>query len=74
MTLPQRYFRLLNLDIVIKDINDNQPLFPNSPIYVNVSEKTQINDVIDLDQYQARDADIGLFYSAKNFIKTFTIS
>lgn len=57
--LPQRHFRLLNLDIIIKDINDNNPLFPLSPIILNITEATTVDDVVNLDQYQAEDLDSG---------------
>ena len=58
--LPQNFFSLLNLEVVINDINDNQPLFPTRPVEVNVSESVSIGEAINLDQIQAQDLDIGM--------------
>uniref|UniRef100_H2YX71 Cadherin domain-containing protein n=1 Tax=Ciona savignyi TaxID=51511 RepID=H2YX71_CIOSA len=67
--LPQRVFSLLNLEIVITDTNDNAPTFPHKPIIVNVSESVTINDVVNLDSFQARDLDSG-----NNSAITYTIA
>nr|CAB3264691.1 protocadherin-18 [Phallusia mammillata] len=57
--LPQAYFSLLNLEVVINDINDHAPAFPVRPIEINVTESIAVGDVINLDQFQARDQDSG---------------
>ena len=66
--LPRKHFQLLKLDLVIRDINDNRPLFPKNMISINVSENAHRNDVIDLNAYQARDIDSGKFFNKKKYI------
>ena len=56
---PAQFFKLLKLDVIIRDINDNSPLFPNNIIAINVSELMKRDDVVDLHAYQARDTDAG---------------
>nr|XP_039264001.1 protocadherin-18-like [Styela clava] len=59
--LPQKHFSMLNLDIKIGDINDNPPKFFARKINITLPEaETFINDVINLDKFQAHDKDIGL--------------
>ena len=57
--LPQRYFTMLNLQVMIVDRNDNTPIFPVNTINVNVSENVQLGSPVSLNQYQATDADSG---------------
>ncbi|XP_039252765.2 protocadherin alpha-4-like [Styela clava] len=57
--LPHAAFKLVELDIVIDDVNDNKPTFPVATLQLNVSESSAIGDVINLDAYQAKDYDFG---------------
>lgn len=57
--LPQRYFSMLNLNVIIVDLNDNTPIFPANTITVNVSENAQLGSPVSLNQYQATDSDSG---------------
>ena len=52
--------RLLNLDVIIDDVNDNSPRFSVSQIELNISENAQVDDVIMLNEYIARDDDLGM--------------
>ena len=56
---PLQYFQLLKLDVIIRDKNDNSPLFSNNVIAINVSENAKQNDIIDMNAFQARDIDSG---------------
>jgi len=56
---PTRYFQLLKLDVIVRDINDNSPLFPNNIIKINVSENAKRGDPVDLNAFQAHDIDSG---------------
>ena len=76
--LPQRYFTMLNLNVIILDLNDNTPIFPVNTINVNVSENAQLGSPISLNQYQANDADSGkisftnkLFYRYRDSIPAY---
>ncbi|XP_039263396.2 protocadherin beta-16-like [Styela clava] len=58
--LPNRFFTMLNMDIIIEDVNDNPPIF-NKKFETSVREDDVIvGDVINLDQFKATDPDIGL--------------
>ena len=47
------------MDVIIDDVNDNPPVFSFHRIVVNISEKSFVGDVISLDQFVAKDDDIG---------------
>uniref|UniRef100_W5NMM6 Protocadherin-20 n=1 Tax=Lepisosteus oculatus TaxID=7918 RepID=W5NMM6_LEPOC len=57
--LPQQYFQLVKVKIVIKDINDNAPRFPSDEIHVFVPENAQINSRFAI-EHSAVDPDIGV--------------
>ncbi|XP_039601250.1 protocadherin-20 [Polypterus senegalus] len=59
LILPQQYFRLIKIKIVIKDINDNAPRFPTSEIQVFVPENAQINSRFAI-EHSAVDPDVGI--------------
>ena len=59
---PMRHFQLLKLDVVIRDINDNPPVFPSDVIIVNVTENARVNNVISISSQQAADDDAGADY------------
>ncbi|KAK6325872.1 hypothetical protein J4Q44_G00052140 [Coregonus suidteri] len=41
--LPNDYFRLIKIKIVVKDTNDNAPMFPSPVINISIPENTLIN-------------------------------
>ncbi|XP_053721753.1 protocadherin-20 [Synchiropus splendidus] len=58
--LPQQYFQLVKVKIIIEDVNDNRPKFPVDEIFISVPENTQINTRFAVEQ-SAVDPDLGLF-------------
>lgn len=50
---------MLDLDVIIDDVNDNDPIFPVRSIEVNVSESANLGDLVSLDRYLAKDKDQG---------------
>nr|XP_039255760.1 protocadherin alpha-5-like isoform X1 [Styela clava] len=59
VVLPYEIFQAVELEIVIEDINDNKPIFPNEVVIMNLTEKWNLNEIINIDVYQATDNDIG---------------
>ena len=49
----------LKVEIVIKDLNDNSPIFPESELTIHIAENAQIGTEIRLDS--ATDADTAAF-------------
>uniref|UniRef100_A0A8C2J351 Protocadherin 9 n=1 Tax=Cyprinus carpio TaxID=7962 RepID=A0A8C2J351_CYPCA len=41
--LPNDYFRLIKIKIIVKDTNDNAPMFPSPVINISIPENTLIN-------------------------------
>ncbi|XP_016416389.1 protocadherin-9 [Sinocyclocheilus rhinocerous] len=41
--LPNDYFRLIKIKIIVKDTNDNSPMFPSPVINISIPENTLIN-------------------------------
>ncbi|KAM9816837.1 protocadherin-20 [Neosynchiropus ocellatus] len=58
--LPQQYFQLVKVKIIIEDVNDNRPKFPVDEIFISVPENTQINTRFAVEQ-SAVDPDLGSF-------------
>ncbi|XP_002129128.2 protocadherin beta-18 [Ciona intestinalis] len=57
---PRLHFLMIDLELLVKDINDHAPIFPISPIItVNVSEAVPMGTKISLDKYLATDDDVG---------------
>ncbi|XP_039255762.2 protocadherin-12-like isoform X2 [Styela clava] len=59
VVLPYEIFQAVELEIFIEDINDNKPIFPNEIVIMNLTEKWNLNEIINIDVYQATDNDIG---------------
>ncbi|XP_062869294.1 protocadherin-20 [Trichomycterus rosablanca] len=59
MILPQQYFQLVKVKIIVEDVNDNRPYFPVSEIRVSVPENAQVNARFAVEQ-SAVDPDIGI--------------
>lgn len=59
LVLPQQYFQLVKVKIVIEDVNDNRPKFPVDEIFLSVPENSQINARYAVEQ-SAVDPDLGL--------------
>uniref|UniRef100_A0A3Q2XB71 Protocadherin-20 n=2 Tax=Hippocampus comes TaxID=109280 RepID=A0A3Q2XB71_HIPCM len=57
--LPQQYFQLIKVKMIIEDINDNRPKFPVDEIVISVPENTAINARYAVEQ-SAVDPDLGL--------------
>ncbi|XP_078119022.1 protocadherin 8-2 [Sander vitreus] len=60
-------YRLIHVEVEIKDINDNSPEFPNKESVVEISENAALGSRIPLDP--AADADVG-----SNYIQSYQIS
>uniref|UniRef100_A0A8C2ZVA3 Protocadherin-8 n=1 Tax=Cyclopterus lumpus TaxID=8103 RepID=A0A8C2ZVA3_CYCLU len=60
-------YRLIHVEVEIKDINDNSPEFPNKESIVEISENAAVGSRIPLDP--AADADVG-----SNYIQSYQIS
>lgn len=58
--LPQQYFQLVKVKIVIEDVNDNEPHFPVDEIAVSVPENAPVNARFVVEQ-SAVDPDIGIY-------------
>lgn len=43
VVLPNDYFRLIKIKIIVKDTNDNAPMFPSPVINISIPENTLIN-------------------------------
>ncbi|KAJ3593871.1 hypothetical protein NHX12_006205 [Muraenolepis orangiensis] len=43
VVLPNDYFRLIKIKMVVKDTNDNAPMFPSPVINISIPENTLIN-------------------------------
>ncbi|XP_010884887.2 protocadherin-20 [Esox lucius] len=56
--LPQQYFQLVKVKILIEDVNDNHPRFPTNEIRVSVPENAQVNARFVVEQ-SATDPDLG---------------
>ncbi|XP_061618792.1 protocadherin-20 [Phyllopteryx taeniolatus] len=57
--LPQQYFQLIKVKMIIEDINDNRPKFPVDEILISIPENTPINARYAVEQ-SAVDPDLGL--------------
>ncbi|KPP61763.1 protocadherin-20-like [Scleropages formosus] len=57
--LPQQYFQLVKVKILVEDINDNKPCFPSSEIQLVIPENAQVNSRFALEQ-SASDPDAGV--------------
>ncbi|KAK9537681.1 hypothetical protein VZT92_005276 [Zoarces viviparus] len=60
-------YRLIHVEVEIKDINDNSPEFPNKESVVEISENAAVGSHVPLDP--AADADVG-----SNYIQSYQIS
>ncbi|XP_051967523.1 protocadherin-20 [Xyrauchen texanus] len=60
LILPQQYFQLVKIRIVIEDINDNHPHFPIDEIRLSVPENAPVNARFAVEQ-SAVDPDIGIY-------------
>uniref|UniRef100_A0A3B3ZJE1 Protocadherin-20 n=2 Tax=Periophthalmus magnuspinnatus TaxID=409849 RepID=A0A3B3ZJE1_9GOBI len=59
LVLPQQYFQLVKVKIVIEDVNDNRPKFPVDEIILTVPENSPVNARYAVEQ-SAVDPDLGL--------------
>lgn len=59
LILPQQYFQLVKIKIIIEDINDNSPHFPMDEIRLSVPENAPVNARFAVEQ-SAVDPDIGI--------------
>ncbi|XP_016301806.1 protocadherin-20-like [Sinocyclocheilus anshuiensis] len=59
LILPQQYFQLVKVKIIIEDVNDNHPHFPVDEIRVSVPENAPVNARFAVEQ-SAVDPDIGI--------------
>ncbi|XDV51128.1 hypothetical protein PO909_020064 [Leuciscus waleckii] len=59
LILPQQYFQLVKIKIIIEDVNDNRPHFPVDEIRVSVPENAPVNARFAVEQ-SAVDPDIGI--------------
>ncbi|XP_017577398.1 protocadherin-20 [Pygocentrus nattereri] len=57
--LPQQYFQLVKIKIIIEDVNDNRPYFPVDEIRVSVPENAPVNARFAVEQ-SAVDPDVGI--------------
>ncbi|XP_007554055.1 protocadherin-20 [Poecilia formosa] len=58
--LPQQYFQLVKVKLLIEDVNDNRPKFPTDEIRMSVPENTPINGRFAVEQ-SAIDPDLGIY-------------
>ena len=57
---PDRFYKLIKLELQVMDVNDNAPSFSSEPLYsINISETTPIESHISLDHILATDKDMG---------------
>lgn len=59
LVLPQQYFQLVKVKIIIEDVNDNRPKFPVEEIVLSVPENSPINARYAVEQ-SAVDPDMGV--------------
>lgn len=59
LILPQQYFQLVKIQIVIEDVNDNTPHFPVNEIRLTVPENAPVNARFAVEQ-SAVDPDVGI--------------
>uniref|UniRef100_A0AAV2LSN6 Cadherin domain-containing protein n=1 Tax=Knipowitschia caucasica TaxID=637954 RepID=A0AAV2LSN6_KNICA len=59
LVLPQQYFQLVKVKVVIEDVNDNRPKFPSDEIILIVPENSLVNARYAVEQ-SAIDPDLGL--------------
>ncbi|XP_063068700.1 protocadherin-20 [Engraulis encrasicolus] len=57
--LPQQYFQLAKVRIVVEDVNDNRPRFPSDEIRLTVPENAPVNARFAVEQ-SAVDPDLGV--------------
>ena len=57
--LPQQYFQLVKVKVLIEDVNDNRPRFPSDEIRVKVPENAPVNARFAVEQ-SAVDPDLGV--------------
>ncbi|XP_049575018.1 protocadherin-20 [Syngnathus scovelli] len=57
--LPQQYFQLIKVKVIIEDVNDNRPKFPVDEIVISIPENTAVNARYAVEQ-SAVDPDLGL--------------
>ena len=62
--------RLLDLNVVIDDVNDNPPVFSSPTFKINVSENVQVGSVIGLNDFLAQDKDLGKKLGYLNGVQT----
>ncbi|XP_014354481.1 protocadherin-8-like [Latimeria chalumnae] len=67
VSFSKEQFKLIHVEVEVKDINDNSPTFPNSEISVEISENAAVGTRIPIDV--AVDEDIG-----SNAIQRFQVS
>ncbi|XP_075041977.1 protocadherin-8-like [Mixophyes fleayi] len=65
VSLSEEQFKLFNVKVEVRDINDNSPRFPSSEILVDVSEAAPVGTRIPLQM--AMDEDLGL-HSVQNYL------
>lgn len=66
--LPQQYFQLIKIKILVEDINDNKPNFPTEEIHLFVPENAQLNSRFVVEQ-SAIDSDSNI-----NGIRTYWLT
>ena len=54
---PREYFKLFKVDLIIDDLNDNAPQFPQKELTIHLAENAQIGTEIRLDSATDRDTD-----------------
>ncbi|CAK8675066.1 unnamed protein product [Clavelina lepadiformis] len=59
IVLPQPYFRIVQMNLYVDDINDNEPRFSSPALEFNVSENVKNGYEINLDNDKAEDVDLG---------------
>nr|XP_023648852.1 protocadherin-20-like [Paramormyrops kingsleyae] len=57
--LPQQYFQLVKVKIIVEDVNDNRPSFPSDEIRLFIPENAQVNSRFAVEQ-SAVDPDVGI--------------
>ncbi|KAK3099843.1 hypothetical protein FSP39_010599 [Pinctada imbricata] len=60
------YYRTVTVDILIEDINDNAPTFPNASIALSISEGSTLNSTFPI--LSASDRDMGPNNSIKEYV------
>ncbi|XP_023836561.1 protocadherin-8-like [Salvelinus sp. IW2-2015] len=67
VSFSKERYKLIHVEVEVKDINDNSPEFPNKESTVEISENADVGFCIHLDP--AEDADVG-----SNYIQSYQIS